>query len=125
MQQNAFSLASNRGIHLASTSVRGVDVYLHDASLTSIELVWEARTCVIHLSLAGADFGRNVSLVWHGVTQFAMSAEQPWGPSTAVNDARSVADDTDEIEMQSGDVLRIQAAGLTLRESSSSASSRE
>jgi hypothetical protein len=110
---------------LANASVRGVDVYLHDATLTSIELVWEARTCAIRFSLAGTDFGRHVLLVWHGVTQFSMSAENTWGPSTSVNEARSLAGNVDEIEMQSGDIVRIQAEAVTLRELSASSPSRE
>ena len=109
---------------MLSTSLRGTDIRLHDATLATISLAWEARTCVMQLSLSGSDYGRRVALTWHGVTQFSMSSERAWGPSAAVYEVRSLADGIDEIAMQSGDVIRIQADSVTLQDVSGAASIR-
>ena len=81
---------------------------LHDAIIESIRLVWSEGRCIVELDTAE----RPVQLVFSGVRSVLVPREQPWGPSASVNAFRSGANGSFEIELQSGDVVQIQAAEL-------------
>ena len=97
-------------------SVRLTDLPLHDATLDEVAVEWHTRVCVLRLRLVGPDGGRPLGLRWHGVAEFQMSSEAPWGASVSVLEARSVSDGADELLLQSGDSIRVRAEGLTVEE---------
>jgi hypothetical protein len=87
---------------------------LHDAVLDTIAVEWATGVCVMHLRGVGPGGGRPIQLRWHGVRELGVTGEAQWGPSSSVLEARWGDDGADEIQMQSGDVIRIRAAGRTV-----------
>ena len=79
---------------------------LHDATLRTIRLAWAEGRCVLELSLAGAP---SCELIFTGVSELHVPRHNSWGPSVSVNAVRKVQDNRFEIEVQSGDVLQIEA----------------
>lgn len=79
---------------------------LHDATVQQIRFCWQEAVCTLQLSTTedGERF-----LVFSGVTDLHIPKEQPWGPSVSINAGRQVGLNRFEIELQSGDVLRVQA----------------
>ena len=84
---------------------------LHDATLDALALEWATGSAVAHLRAVGPGGGRPVSLAWHGVTEFHAPRVQPWGPSGSVLEVRTPAPGVTELVLQSGDVVRVRAAG--------------
>jgi len=84
---------------------------LHDASLLAVHVVWADGRCVLQLETG--DRGE-VALVFSGVTEANLPRNQPWGPSTLINAMRKLGHDAFEVELQSGDVLRMHAAAWEL-----------
>lgn len=82
------------------------DLALHDATLTAIYFDWAAGTCSVRLSLPGAE---NCELKFSGVYELIVPRREPWGPSVSVNSSREVGGNIFEIELQSGDILRVSA----------------
>ena len=80
---------------------------IHDAALTAIHVGYEAARCELVLRVVG---GASWLLVFDGIRAVSLPREQPWGPSHAINVARQVDAQAYEIELQSGDVLRVEAA---------------
>lgn len=80
---------------------------LHDATLKEVRFVWAAGRCEMLLSTAKSP---NAVLVFTDVSRVEMSREQPWGPSVSVNEIRECGNQY-EVELQSGDIIRITAAG--------------
>jgi hypothetical protein len=93
-----------------------MDLSLHDATLDEVAVEWHTRVCIVRLRRVGPDGGQPVELRWHGVTEFQMTSEAPWGASASVLEARSLPGGTDELALQSGDVLRVRAEGLHVTE---------
>jgi hypothetical protein len=88
---------------------------MHDWTLYSITVDWEAGTATFSLSWSGRPF----SLVAHDVRQLDVPRRFDWGPSVSVNKTRGP--DLSEgglfslsIEMQSGDTITIMAARFDL-----------
>lgn len=81
---------------------------LHDATLHAIHFAWAEGRCT--LQLATVDLGER-ALVFSDVTEVHIPKEQPWGPSVSIDAAREPSPNRFEVELQSGDVLRVQAAG--------------
>lgn len=81
---------------------------LHDATLDGIYFAWAEGRCT--LELATVELGERV-LVFSGVTEVQIPKEQPWGPSVSINAVREPSPNRFEIELQSGDVLQVQAGG--------------
>ncbi len=79
---------------------------LHDAVLHTIQVDWAARSCVLTLDTSEAD---NCQLVFAGVTELVLPRHEPWGPSASINSLASGDPTNFTIEMQSGDVLSIDA----------------
>jgi len=80
---------------------------LHDATLNAVRFSWAEGRCVLDLSSFEAP---ECELVFTGVSDLHVPRHYPWGPSVSVNTVRRVRDSTFEIELQSGDVLRIEAS---------------
>jgi hypothetical protein len=89
---------------------------MHDWTLLSIRVEWEAGRAELIFS---AHLRDSVPLVAEGVAELHMPRRYGWGPSVSVNKVKgpSVVDgglQTLEIEMQSGDCIRIVAASFQM-----------
>jgi hypothetical protein len=82
---------------------------LHDAILREVCFAWEAGCCTLNVVTVDSE----QQLVFTGVTELNVPKEQPWGPSVSINSARESGPNKFEVELQSGDVLRLQASGWT------------
>lgn len=94
-----------------------IELALHDATLRTLSFDWKQgalelliKTATGFLTLRATD-----------VKQLSCPRQHPWGPSAHINDARSIKGEngrgTLELEMQSGDVIVIEAASFTAAES--------
>ena len=92
----------------------GVQISLpvHDSTLTAVHISWEAARCDLRLYPVG---GQPHLLVFEGFTSLTFPRQEPWGPSQSVNSLREPQPGTFEIEIQSGDVLKISAQHWTYR----------
>jgi hypothetical protein len=84
---------------------------LHDWTLISINFEWRAGRVVVELE--DSAFVRR-TLVAESVSLLDVPQDKPWGPSVSVNEvveaqAESGSGRCLKIEMQSGDVIRIDA----------------
>ena len=79
---------------------------LHDATLRSVSLNWKEGRCSIYLSTASAP---DCSLEFSAVSKLAIPRELPWGPSVSVNGFTHLGNGVYELELQSGDVLSVEA----------------
>jgi hypothetical protein len=87
---------------------------LHDAVLRSVAIDWELKSCRFNLvafSQPGASAMPHV-LEFSGVTSLHMPHAEPWGPSSSINSA-SCSEHGFRIEMQSGDVIEVDALHFT------------
>jgi hypothetical protein len=95
---------------------------LHDASLAAIHISWAAARCDLRL--------RPVSLpshllVFDGFTNIELPRRESWGPSSSVNSLAQPREGLFEIELQSGDTIRIEAAHWAFRPDKSSVSNSD
>lgn len=88
---------------------------LHDATLISLEVLWEQSVARLHLNVWSVAEGRSVPRVLHfsGVKAVQIPMARPWGPSGSVNSASWVAG-MYNIEMQSGDIISVSAESYSL-----------
>jgi hypothetical protein len=86
---------------------------LHDATLEIVSLDWRGGVAEVRLKSASAV----VVLRASAVTRLSCPRLHPWGPSSSVNEVRSSRIARGryalEIEMQSGDVILIEAGSFT------------
>lgn len=82
---------------------------LHDATLVSVEADWIDKSSRI---VFRPQPGRVVILEASGLRNLVVPHEEPWGPSVSVNEVRTLPGPAVEIEMQSGDTIRIDAAAF-------------
>lgn len=80
---------------------------LHDGVVHTIQVDWAARSCVVTLDTPEAE---NNQLVFSGITELVIPRHEPWGPSASINSLTSSGPTKFAIEMQSGDVVSIDAA---------------
>ena len=85
---------------------------LHDAVLAAIYVSWEAGRC--DLSLRPVDLPPHL-LIFEGFSNIELPRRESWGPSSSVNSIRQLQEGLFEIELQSGDTLRIEASHWTFR----------
>ena len=78
---------------------------LHDATLSAIYVSWGAARCDIRLRPVGMP---PHLLVFEGFKNIELPRREDWGPSSSVNSV-SEHDGQFEIEMQSGDTIRVEA----------------
>ena len=84
----------------------------HDATLLGVQVDWAAGTCCLNLALSPA---QAVVLEFQGLTELFLPRQAPWGRSASVNAFRMPAPQSFELEMQSGDCIRIAASGWSSR----------
>jgi hypothetical protein len=82
---------------------------LHDASLESLSLHWGSGALELRLTTASGP----CSIRAFDVTRLTVPRGHPWGPSVSVNEVRGPRTVGErallEVEMQSGDVLEVEA----------------
>ena len=85
---------------------------LDGAILSDVRFNWQAASCTC--SFLPDELEEHV-LVFSGVSELHVPSRQPLGPSSSVTSVRQVQPGTFEIELQSGDVLRILAMSWEFR----------
>lgn len=98
--------------------VRDELVSLHDATLESIDVSWSTGEARIRLRVGDASRPRRV-IVATAVRRLEVDRQLPWGFSVSINEVREPTPAADgtfvlEIEVQSGDVIRVAAAAFSL-----------
>jgi hypothetical protein len=93
---------------------------LHDATLESMELRWSSGEAVLRIRTGAPTHPQRV-VVASAVRRLGCHRQLPWGFSVSINEVRGPAaagDDASvlEIEMQSGDLIRIEAVAFSLRD---------
>ena len=96
--------------------------HLHDASLIDITIDWAEGTSILQFAV---DFNgySSAKLIAQGTAEFHCPRQHPWGESVSVNEVRFPSPNAIEIEMQSGDVIRMNAHRFSLKLSSQSSCS--
>ena len=79
--------------------------------LETITVEWSTGVCVMHLRGVGPGGGIPIRIQWRGLRELQVTGEAPWGPSASVLEAVWGPDGADELRMQSGDTIRVRAAG--------------
>jgi hypothetical protein len=91
---------------------------LHDAILESCELQWSSGELILRIRTGDATHPR-CTIVASAVHRLACDRQLPWGFSISINRMIGPVIEHDasvlEIEMQSGDVIRIEASTFDLR----------
>jgi len=90
------------------------DLPLHDSVVSSIHLHWAEHRVEILLSVfvEKGQTARPYRLQFHGVSNFEAPHTAPWGESASINGVSEGAGKF-ELEMQSGDVINIEAEGFS------------
>ena len=83
---------------------------LHDATLVGIDFAWQSGECTVSIRGHSARW----ALTFAAVSNLALPRELPWGPSQSINAMVETSKGRFEIEMQSGDVLRIDADSVSV-----------
>lgn len=86
---------------------------LHDAILLGIHMLWDDGTCT--LSIRHGTLG-NLVMIFSAVSCLTLPREQKWGRSASIHSFTCAGDGEYEIDMQSGDLIRLRAAGVVLRQ---------
>lgn len=87
------------------------DVDLHDASLIAVRVIWEDGRCVADIQ--HGTLGRCV-LTFSEVSHLTLPRKQSWGRSVSINSFSAPSCGQYEIEMQSGDLIKIEATDVVL-----------
>lgn len=87
------------------------DIDLHDATLIAVRVNWEDGTCVAELQ--HGNLGKCV-LTFSAVSHLTMPRKQSWGRSVSINSFSVPSTGHYEIEMQSGDLIRIEAKDMVV-----------
>ena len=83
---------------------------LHDAVLSAVHINWETARGELELRPVGS---KPHSLVFEEFVSIELPRRETWGRSASVNAARQIGPGLFEIELQSGDILRIEAPRWT------------
>ena len=84
---------------------------LHDALLLGFRLGWDDGTCIV--DLRHATLG-SCCLTFSAVSHLVFPRRRDWGPSSSIHAFSQAGNGQYEIEMQSGDVIRVEAADVAL-----------
>jgi hypothetical protein len=87
------------------------DINLHDATLLTVRISWEDGTCAAEIR--HGTLGTCV-LTFSSVSYLTMPRKQGWGPSASINSFSKASSGRYAIEMQSGDLIEIEAADVVL-----------
>lgn len=84
---------------------------LHDAVLREVVVDWKNRACRIHVAafLDRAKVAVPCTLTWTAVREVRIPMLSPWGPSVSINSQSRAGASRFQIEVQSGDVIMIEA----------------
>ena len=82
------------------------DLPIHDATLASVHVSYEAARCDLVLYVVG---GAHRVLVFEGFHALTFPRRELWGRSHSINAGRQVDAQVYEVDLQSGDVLRVEA----------------
>jgi hypothetical protein len=85
---------------------------VHDATLSAIYVTWEAARCEVGLRPVGLT---PHLLIFEEFTNIQLPRHESWGPSSSVNKPVELENGQFEIELQSGDTIRVEAARWTFR----------
>lgn len=85
---------------------------LHDALLAAIYIRWEDARCDLRLRPVGLP---SHLLVFEGFTNIELPRRESWGQSSSVNSLMQPHEGLFEIELQSGDTIRIEASDWAFR----------
>ena len=85
---------------------------VHDATLESVYVSWETARCEIRLVPVGMP---PHLLTFEGFTNIELPRREDWGPSSSINSSTQSGTGQFEIEIQSGDTIRIEAVRWTFR----------
>jgi hypothetical protein len=89
---------------------------LHDWVLTFVNVDWASRSATLRV-IDSTSTARDIYA--SGLQELTLVRLEPWGPSEAINSVTGPVNDADgiqtlEIEMQSGDVLKLRASKIVL-----------
>ncbi|HET7539922.1 MAG TPA: hypothetical protein VFK05_08620 [Polyangiaceae bacterium] len=89
---------------------------LHDAVLYRVSLEWERRvaSAEVAIFLDCSKPAVPAVLSWNGVRSVHLPCAEPWGPSVFIKKQYKTGPRSYAIEVQSGDVLEIDADGFSL-----------
>ncbi len=86
-------------------------IALHDSTLVSVQFIWTEGTCKVALGRGDLP---GCLLSFSGVSNLTMSRTLPWGPSRSINSITRISNSRFEIEMQSGDLIQMDASGVSV-----------
>jgi hypothetical protein len=113
MIKERFELSWPVRMLLMLKSVDGIEfVKAHDATLNHMIYDWE-RACFTVMLTSTSETVAN--LEFHEATRVEIPRLLPWGPSRSINEVRQAASNKFEIEVQSGDVITIEASSWGVR----------
>ena len=87
------------------------DLDLHDATLIAVHVLWAEGTCTMTVRYSRLS---ECTLAFAGVSNMTLPRTQPWGRSQSINSATERKKGQYEIEMQSGDLITIEASEFSL-----------
>jgi hypothetical protein len=87
------------------------NVNFHDATLVAVHVNWADGTCTVEVD--HWTFGICV-LTFSAMSHLTLPRKQDWGRSVSINSFSMPSSGQYEIEMQSGDLIKIEAAEMTL-----------
>lgn len=112
MQINRPLAAKSRRMNFLEQPMTFDALPLHDATLSAIYVSWEAERCDIRLLPVGMP---PHLLVFEGFTSIELPRRESWGPSSSVNSVKEM-DGQFQIELQSGDTIRVEAPHWAFRQ---------
>lgn len=80
----------------------------HDATLLGVYLSWEEGRCALTVSTT---YDGDGELIFDNVRGILIPRRHPWGASISINTFTHCGPNQFEIELQSGDVIKIEASG--------------
>lgn len=84
---------------------------LHDATLVAVHLEWADGICIMTIRHSELS---DCTLTFTGVSSLTLPRAQPWGPSPSINSASERNKGKYEIELQSGDLIKVDASEARL-----------
>jgi hypothetical protein len=85
------------------------DVDLHDATLVAVHVSWADGTCIADIQ--HGTLGHCV-LTFSAVSHLTLPRKQNWGRSVSINSFSVPSSGQYQIQMQSGDLVRIEAEDM-------------
>jgi hypothetical protein len=87
------------------------NVNLHDATLVAVRVNWADGTCIVELDHGTLGI---CLLTFSTMSHLTLPRKQSWGRSVSINSFSMPSNGRYEIEVQSGDLIIIEASEMTL-----------